>query len=110
MTRLAIVVEGPTEREFVQRVLADYLLPKEIYPYSKSLGGDVRVDRLASHMAKYLQSFDSVSCLVDFYGFRGKGNTTPNELENLIFEEINRRTHTTWTEARVIPYVQLHEF
>ena len=94
MTRLAIVVEGPTEREFVQRVLADYLLPKEIYPYPKSLGGDVRVDRLASHMTKYLQSFDSVSCLVDFYGFRGKGNATPNELENLIFEEINRRnTH-----------------
>ena len=110
MTRLAIVVEGPTEREFVQRVLADYLLPKEIYPYPKSLGGDVRVDRLASHMARYLQSFDSVSCLVDFYGFRGKGNASPNELENLIFEEINRRTHTTWDEARVIPYVQLHEF
>ncbi len=110
MTRLAIVVEGPTEREFVQRLLADYLLPKGVYAYPRSLDGDIRVDRLASHMVNYLRSFDCVSCLVDFYGFRGKGNSSPSEVENLILEEINRRTHTSWSATRVIPYVQRHEF
>ena len=110
MTRLAIVVEGPTEREFVQHLLANYLLPKEVYLYPRPLGGDVRVERLASHMVNYLRTFDCVSCLVDFYGFRSKGTASPSELENLILEEINRRTHTSWDGTRVIPYVQRHEF
>ena len=110
MTRLAIVVEGPTELEFVQRLLANYLLPKEVYPCPRSLGGDVRIERVASHMVNYLRTFDRVSCLVDFYGFRGKGDATPEELENLILAEINRRTHNSWDDTRVIPYVQRHEF
>ena len=110
MTRLAIVVEGPTEREFVQHLLANYLHPRQVYPFPKSLGGDVRVERVASHMMNYLRTFDCVSYLADFYGFRGKGTATPGELENLILEEINRRIHTSWDTTRVIPYVQRHEF
>ena len=37
MTRLAIVVEGQTEREFVQRPLADLLLSKGVYLSAISL-------------------------------------------------------------------------
>ena len=110
MTRLAIVVEGPTELQFVQNLLASHLLPMEVYSYPRSLGGDIRVSRVASHMVNYLQSFDYVTCLVDFYGFRGKGNADPSELENLILEEINSRLRTSWDDTRVIPYVQRHEF
>ena len=105
MTRLAIVVEGPTELQFVQNLLASHLLPMEVYSYPRSLGGDIRVSRVASHMVNYLQGFDFVSCMVDFYGFRGKGDANPSELENLILEEISGRIRTSWDDTRVIPYV-----
>ncbi len=111
MTRLAIVVEGQTEREFVQHILAEYLRPKKVYLYPMSLGGgNINVVTLASYMANCLRNFDCVSSLVDFYGFRSKGNTTPDELENSILEEINRRKTPSWGDTPVIPYVQLHEF
>ena len=110
MTRLAIVVEGPTEREFVQRPLAEYLLPREVYPSPISLGGNVTVSRLASEMARLLWNFDCVSSLVDYYGFRGKGNATPTELENHIKETVNSRTNTSPGDTRIFPYVQRHEF
>ena len=110
MTRLAIVVEGPTEREFVQHPLADYLLPIGVYLTPISLGGNVTVPRLASEMAKLLRNFDCVSSLVDFYGFHGKANITPNELENLILETVTSSTTTSQGGTRVIPYVQCYEF
>ena len=110
MTRLAIVVEGPTEREFVNRPLADYLLPKGVYLSPISLGGNVTLPRLASEMAKLLRNYDCVSSLIDFYGFRGKGNLTPDDLENSIRETVISRIPTSWSVTRVIPYVQRYEF
>ena len=110
MTRLAIVVEGPTEREFVQHILAGYLLPREVYLFPRSLGGDITIEKLASEMVKYLQSFDCVSSLVDFYGFRGKGNATPSKLEDSIREAIESRPNIPQGDIRIIPYVQRHEF
>ena len=110
MKRLAIVVEGPTEREFVQRLLVSYLQPSGVYPYPISLGGNVTVPRLASEMVKLLWNFDCVSSLVDFYGFRGKANMTPNELENLILETVMSRITVAQGNAGIIPYVQRYEF
>ena len=110
MKRLAIVVEGPTEREFVQRLLVSYLQPSGVYPYPISLGGNVTVPRLASEMVKLHWNFDCVSSLVDFYGFRGKANMTPNELENLILETIMSNITVAQGNAGIIPYVQRYEF
>ena len=110
MTRLAIVVEGPTEREFVQNILADYLLTSQVYPVPLLLNGNVTVNGLASEMAKLIRSFDCVSSLVDFYGFRGKGNVTPDELERCIGEKVNAQINLLGDKTRVIPYVQKHEF
>ena len=61
-------------------------------------------------MARLLRNFDCVSSLVDFYGFRSKGNATPSELENRIRETVNSRTNTSSGDTRIIPYVQRHEF
>lgn len=110
MTRVAIWVEGPTEREFVQHPLTEYLMPRGIYVFPRDLGGNVSVERLAHYMRNSLRDFDCVSSLVDFYGFRRKGNATPNELEDRIRETINRRTNIALSEISIIPYIQRHEF
>ena len=113
MTRVAIVVEGQTERDFVNRVLAPNVWEREIYPFPFIIGragGNVSVERLASDMADYYWNHDYVTCLVDFYGFRGKGNLTIDDLEERINAEVGRRIRRTETQSRVFAYVQLHEF
>ena len=61
-------------------------------------------------MAGLYHNFDAVTSLVDFYGFRGKGDRTVDELEELLAEEIKNKVSAQWDQRRVIPYVQKHEF
>lgn len=68
-------------------------------------GGNVTVDRLAREMRHLRASFDAVTSLVDFYGFRNKGSRLPNELLEAIRNRIGQSD-----ERSVLPYVQLHEF
>ena len=113
MIRLAISVEGQTEEEFVKKVLADHLWLKGVVSQPILLGGsggDVTVDRLAADMARLYWSFEFVTSLVDFYGFRGKGSATPDELEKIIDERINSNIQRSWDQTRVFSYVQQHEF
>ena len=113
MIRLAISVEGQTEERFVNKVLADHLRPKGVEPQPILLGGsggDVTVERLAADMANLFRSFDFVTSLVDFYGFRGKGSATPDELEKRIDEKINSNIQRSWDQTRVFSYVQQYEF
>ncbi len=113
MIRLAISVEGQTEEEFVKKVLADHLRPKGVAPQPILLGGsggDVTVERLARDMANLIWSFDIVTSLVDFYGFRGKGSATVDELEKIIDEKVNDNIGRSRDQSRVFPYVQQHEF
>ena len=113
MIRLAISVEGETEEAFVKQVLDDHLRaigvePVPILPNRR--GGNISVDRLAPAMADLFWNFDSVTSLVDFYGFRGKGNAAPEGLEELIDREIARRISRPFDETTVFSYVQRHEF
>ena len=113
MTRIAIVVEGQTELDFVDKVLSPNLWEQEVYPSPRLLGhngGNVSVDRLATDMASYLVDFDYVTSLVDFYGFRDKGNLTVQDLEQRINEEVSRRVRRPQAQSRIFAYVQLHEF
>ena len=110
MTRLAIVVEGSTETEFVDNVLVPYLSERGVYPFPNSLDGNVSVARLAHRMAGFLHSADCVSSLVDFYGFRHRDSATPHELESRIDEAVNQRTNHRWERSRVFSYVQQYEF
>ncbi len=119
MIRLAVSVEGPTEEEFVKTVLLDHLRPMaiEIQPVligrartSDKGGGNVTIDRLASEMASLYRSFDTVTSLVDFYGFRDKGGRTVQELENDLHIEVGNRIGGSWNETKVFPYVQQYEF
>ena len=113
MIRLAISVEGQTEEEFVKRVLWDHLWPKGVDPQPVLLGGrggDVTVERLARDMAKLLPSFNCVTSLVDFYGFRDKGSATVDDLQKRIDAKVNDHVRRSWDQSRVFPYVQQHEF
>ena len=113
MIRLAIVVEGQTEEAFVKQVLLNHLLPIGIAPTPFLIGrrgGNVTVDRLAADMATSFWNFDSVTSLVDFYGFRDRGAGGPEVLENRIGEAIDSLIKRNWDPSRIFPYVQRHEF
>ena len=117
MTSLAIVVEGPTETEFVDKVLAPHLRERGVCPFPNSLDGHVFVARLASRIAGWLRppGSDFVTSLVDFYGFRDKqSGETVGELQDRITvhiaDEIRRSSPQGYEPCRVIPYVQQHEF
>ena len=114
MIRLAISVEGQTEEEFVKHFLADPLQERGVEPTpvllgsarGRSAGGNVWAERLVSEMTHLRHSFDAVTSLVDFYGFRRKGNKTVDELE----EDLRQKLGHPWHPEKVIPYVQRHEF
>ena len=117
MIRVSISVEGPTEEEFTKEVLTAHLLSHgvEAQPIligrgrgSGEGGGNVSAGRLVSEMAHLHRSFDVVTSLVDFYGFKDKDGRTVDELEALLRHNIEGRLGRN--EARVLPYVQLHEF
>ena len=110
MIRLAISVEGPTEEEFVNRLLAGHLRAKGIETRPVSLGGNVTVARLAHEMRNLFWSYNFVTSLVDFYGFRDKGNRTIHQLEQAVFHDVDRSIRRSWDQRAVIPYVQRHEF
>ena len=61
-------------------------------------------------MANLFWSYDRVTSLVDFYGFRDKEKVTRDELETRIHEQVSLRIKRNWDKSRVFPYVQQYEF
>ena len=118
MIRVAISVEGRTEEEFVKNVLADHLRRNgvESTPIilgrarGRSGGGSVSENLLVSEMVYLIHSFDAVTSLVDFYGFRGKGDNTVDELEEQVLQQIRKKLGGCWYPKKVLPYVQRHEY
>lgn len=117
MTRLAISVEGQTEEEFVKESLAVHLRERGVYAEPILLGrarrrvrggGNVTIDGLAKEMRHLRGSYDAVTSLVDFYGFRGKKTMSPDDLIQAIRRSA-RRTRRLRDQS-VFPYVQMHEF
>ena len=110
MTRVAIVVEGETEEEFIKTVLAPHLRTREVESTPHLVGGNITVQRLASEMANLFWSYDRVTSLVDFYGFQVEDQVSREELETLIHDQVNHRIKRSWDQSRVFPYVQQYEF
>ena len=61
-------------------------------------------------MAILYYSFDAVTSMVDFYGFRDKGDRAIGDLEAYLLTEIAARVGSRWDPSRAFPYVQKHEF
>ena len=110
MIQLAISVEGPTEEEFVNNILADHLRARGVEPQPILLNGNITIERLASDMAKLIWKFDRVTSLVDFYGFRDKDTSTPEQLEEHIHKTVDTKINRSWNQTCVFPYVQQYEF
>ena len=110
MIRLAIVAEGQTEAEFTKGVLAKHLRPLNVEPTPVAMRGNVSVQRVAQYMADLYRSHNAVTSLVDFYGFKRKGNASADELETKIRDQVHKVVRRGWDERNVLPYVQRHEF
>ena len=92
MIRLAVVVEGETEEEFVKSLLATPLSGHGVHAYAICLRGNVSVERLVPEMVRLQWDFDFVTSLVDFYGFRGKlADETVEQLEARVGHELENQ-------------------
>ena len=117
MIRVAVVVEGQTEREFVRGVLSEHLMDKGIFMTAilpgkgrRKRGGNVSVERLAGSLAKCYWSFNAVTSLVDYYGFRGKKDRTVEQLEDSLSARSYQSISGNLDSRKIFPYVQRHEF
>ena len=110
MIRLSISVEGETEEDFVREVLARHLVDREILATAISLGGKVSTERVVDEMVRLLWSFDRVTSLVDFYGFRRRNAATPEELQSRIDSEVHRNMPHNRNRGDAFSYVQQYEF
>lgn len=124
MKRLYIIVEGQTEQEFVNSMIAPYMQQFGIYDVTPILirtsktgrGGFVNYEHLKNDAIKLLHSKKDdfiVSMFVDFFRipeipkkerWEAKANHMEKveKMEKCIAEDIN--------DHRFIPYIQLHEF
>jgi hypothetical protein len=114
--RLAISVEGPTEYEFCREVLRSHLATFDVHIEPKivvtkrnlvgpnATGGSVSIDRFRNEVRRLLPSFDYVSTLYDFYGFKG---LLPGETPDAL---CLRMSESLENPPRLIPYIQVHEF
>lgn len=105
MTRLGISVEGATEREFVNKVLRSHLAAFDVEVTAIDLRGNVSLDRVRANLPPLLGSFDRVSTLYDFYGFKRLRDRSVDQLEADIaaLVDVDQR-------HRFLPYVQQYEF
>lgn len=105
MIRLGISVEGATEREFVNGVLRQHLMNHNVQTTAIDIRGNVSLDKVRHNLPPLLGSFQRVSTFYDFYGFKNRTATTPEELERAIAQLVDPDN-----QHRFIPYVQCYEF
>lgn len=117
MTRLLMLVEGPTERQFVTQTLAPHLFRHGVYcapttvttrenpagPNTK--GGFVKYGKLIKELNKLIGDTDAyTTTLFDFYEMTGREvGGTVEELEQKLQEDV-------YASGRFIPYIQKFEF
>ena len=130
MTRVYVVVEGPTEESFVKNVLAPALWPRGVYLTPIILGvpghrgGNPNYARVKRDVVVQLKQDPTAYCstMLDFYGL-GQGfpgtplppNLSPLDkvchLERAMIEDIIASVPDALRpDLRFLPYLQLHEY
>lgn len=126
MKRLIIVVEGDTEKEFIDKVLSPYLytnglLSVDCFKIKHSKGGLTKYQHLKTDLVNCIyESNVLVSTLIDFYALpkdfpkfdeavsiRNKADRL-TFLEKAIAEDIEKEKGKSF--PNLLPYIQLHEF
>ncbi|MCY4519519.1 MAG: DUF4276 family protein [Caldilineaceae bacterium] len=110
MIRIGLAVEGDTEVKFIEEVVAPQYIEQNYHFTPVDLEGNVSVDRLASKMHNLGHTFDAVTSLVDFYGFKKKGDRSAADLEKEVQDRLATRLGGHFDSRYVFPYVQVHEF
>ena len=124
MRGIYIIVEGPTEEEFVNEVLRPYFYDFEIYDVRAILiqtspgykGGDMKFERYKNNVEHLLKAETDiiVTSLIDY--FRLRTDFPKYEESKNIAEKFKRVTFLenaiseVIRENRFVPYIQLHEF
>lgn len=124
MKRLYIIVEGQTEQEFVNSMIAPYMQQFGIYDVTPILirtsktgrGGFVNYEHLKNDAIKLLHSKNDdfiVSMFVDFFRIpevpkKERWEIKNNHIEKV--EEMEQCIAEDISDCRFIPYIQLHEF
>lgn len=129
MTRVYIVVEGPTEESFVKNVLAESLWSSQVNLIPRILGvpghkgGRPNYERVKKDVIAHLKQETAVYCstMLDFCGL-GSGfpgmPLSPNlpklervrRIEEAVKQDICQRIPEFRPEDRFLPYLQLHEY
>lgn len=130
MTRVYVIVEGPTEETFVSEVLAPVLWSRQVYAYPIILGrhgsgsgGNVSYARVSRDVIVQLKQDPGALCstMFDFYGLGQGFPGTPvppsltnvgkvKHIEDAIKADIIEREPGLQADVRFLPYLQLHEF
>lgn len=130
MTRITIIVEGPTEESFVKNVLAPYFWPNTIYltPFVLGVpghkGGNVNYARVKKDILLQLKQDRSAYCstMLDLYGlgagFPGMhprsdsmhGLERAARIEQSMRNDIAAEVPELRPTLRFVPYLQVHEF
>lgn len=126
MKRLIIVVEGDTEKEFVDKVLSPYLYAKGLlsvncFKIKHTKGGLTKYQHLKTDLINCVyESNVLVSTLIDFYALPKdfpkylEAKTIVNRanrlafLEKAIVEDLEAEKGKAF--PNLLPYIQLHEF
>ena len=124
------LVEGPTEKIFVEALLFPYLARAGVYMTSTILtkpgqnGGDVRFSRAQNDIERHLKQRKEtwLTLLVDYYGMKrdwpgfqeSKRKTRPASKARVMNEATRKQVNTLFgdhdSERRFIPYVSMFEF
>ncbi|MDR2116131.1 MAG: DUF4276 family protein [Planctomycetaceae bacterium] len=126
---IVVLVEGQTERIFVQKILSPYFVNKKIFltpillskPGEK--GGDVKFSRAQNDIGRHLkQRKDTwITLMVDYYGIenewpgfeKSKQQSTHTKKAEIInqgtMEQIQKLFPNQNVTHRFIPYVSMHE-
>jgi hypothetical protein len=129
MVRVHVLVKGQTEETFVNRVLRSHFWPLGIYPRPQQLGrpghrpGMVEYPRAREDILITLKQDADSFCttMFDYYGMpdswpgreaaRQKAfGEKPVTIEQAILKDIASELGSVFDRARLIPYVQMHEF
>ncbi len=125
-----IVVEGATERTFVEKHLAPELGEKEIFLHAAVIGpprrkgGNVRFDRAKPQIKNFLKQRPDtyVSTLFDYYGInpdwpgRSSAKTGSSAIDKAkkveveTLKAIKKELSIPNIDKRFIPYIAMHEF
>lgn len=126
---VAVICEGPTERIFVDAILAPHFHSLGIFMTPTVLtkkgekGGDVKYSRLYNDLKTHLQQGHNhcVTTLFDFYGLTdywpgyddAKRRSSPSEKQKLISDEVKQTADKSLEEfrsfERFLPHFVMHE-